>query len=185
MPSPQFGTDQSIFLLSPLKVVPYRSNMFCITSLVISLKALIFTSENGTIISARPTALDATREVTAKYKNVPPMSKSGRPTEQPIDVIKAEKEFGISFFKDFSQILIQNGQYHMVFEARFQGHPHEINLVSCPQIICAHSLSEEDRTALQYKVEGIKGQIPEPVWRELNERYNIRRKDWLVISKET
>ncbi|GLA78806.1 hypothetical protein CBS63078_11232 [Aspergillus niger] len=158
--------------------------MFCITSHVKSWKALIFTSENGTIISARPTALDATREVTAKYENIPPMSKSGRPIEQPIDVIEAEKRFGISFFTGFSHILIRNGQYHMVLEARFQGDPDKTHFVSCPKSVRDSDLSKEDQELLKCKLEGVKGRIAETVWNKLKKRYDIVKGDWLATDKE-
>jgi len=92
-----------LFVVS-IQVIPHQSKMFCITSIVGSWKALISTSDN-----ARPTALDATKEIIMEYENVPLISKPGRPIEQPIDVIEAEKRFGISLFKDFSYILIRNG----------------------------------------------------------------------------
>ncbi|GLA10263.1 hypothetical protein AnigIFM60653_002358 [Aspergillus niger] len=153
--------------------------MFCITSLVGHWKALISTSDN-----ARPTALDATKEIIAKYENVPPMSKSSRPIEQPIDVIEAEKRFGISFFTGFSHILIQNGQYHMVLEARFQGDPHTAHFVSCPKSVRDSDLSEEDQELLKYKLEGVKGRIEETVWNKLKKRYDIVKGDWLATDKE-
>ncbi|OJJ66299.1 hypothetical protein ASPBRDRAFT_48957 [Aspergillus brasiliensis CBS 101740] len=158
--------------------------MFCISSLVKSWKALIFTSENGTIIGARPTALEVTKKIIVKYKIVLPMSKSGRPIEQPIDVIEAEKRFGVSFFIGFSHILIRNGQYHMVLEARFQGDPHKTHFVSCPKSVCDSDLSEEDQELLECKLQGVKGRISETVWDKLKQRYHIVKGDWLAKDKE-
>ncbi|KAI2956202.1 hypothetical protein CBS147352_11121 [Aspergillus niger] len=154
--------------------------MFCITSLVGHWKALISTSDN-----ARPTALDATKEIiVAKYENVPPMSKSGRPIEQPIDVIEAEKRYGISFFTGFSHILDRNGQYHMILEARFQGDPDKTYFVSCPKSVRNSDLSKEDKELLKWKLQGVKGRISETVWAELKQRYGIVKGDWLVKDKE-
>ncbi|GLA32978.1 hypothetical protein AnigIFM63326_001624 [Aspergillus niger] len=153
--------------------------MFCITSLVGHWKALISTSDN-----ARPTALDATKEIIAKYENVPPMSKSSRPIEQPIDVIEAEKRFGISFFTGFSHILIRNGQYHMVLEARFQDDPDKPYFVSCPKSVRNSDLSKEDQELLKWKLQGVKGRISETDWDHLKQRYDIVKGDWLAKDKE-
>ncbi|GCB20422.1 hypothetical protein AAWM_03307 [Aspergillus awamori] len=158
--------------------------MFCISSLVKSWEALIFTSENGNIISARPTALEVTKEIIVKYENVPPMSKSGRPIGQPIDVIEAEKRFRISFFTGFSHILIRNGQYHMVLEARFQGDLHKTHFVSCPKSARDSDLSKEDQKLLKCKLQGVKERISETVWDKLKQRYHIVKEDWLASDKE-
>ncbi|RAH53812.1 hypothetical protein BO85DRAFT_152100 [Aspergillus piperis CBS 112811] len=179
MPSPQFGTDQSIFCcLHPSNFLSIQ-NVLHRASLIRSWKALISTSDN-----ARPTALDATKEIIAEYENVPLMSKPGRPIEQPINVIEAEKRFGISFFKDFSYILFWNGQYHMVLEARFQDDPEKLYFVSCPKSVRNSDLSKEDQELLKLKLQGVKGRISEPDWDRLKQRYGILKGDWLVKDKE-
>ncbi|GKZ98166.1 hypothetical protein AnigIFM59636_002190 [Aspergillus niger] len=151
--------------------------MFCITSLVKSLKALI-----STTAPTKQTAVEVTQEISTKYENVPPMSPPGRPIEQPIDVIKAENEFGISFFRDFSHVISIDGQPHMVFTARFQHSPQYIRLVSCPQTIRVSDIAREDPNILRYKLDGVVGRMPKSVWDELGDSYNINKSEWLVIS---
>lgn len=158
------------------------SNIFSTTRLIKSWKGLW--TANATMINARPTALDVTKEVSAKYNIITPNSRPERPIEQPIDVIKAEKEFKITFLMGYS-ILIKDGNYYMILAAQFQGHPHKIYCVSCPQKICVHSLSKDNRIHLSKRLESIKELIPEPVWQKLEKRYNIIKKDWLVISGES
>ncbi|PLB51068.1 hypothetical protein P170DRAFT_354591, partial [Aspergillus steynii IBT 23096] len=115
------------------------SNMFCMTSLVRSLKAFISILDN-----IRLTALKVTKEIIIKYKSVLLMPKTGQLIEQLINVIKAKKIFRISFFTGFSYIFIRHRKYHMILDTCFQGYPHKAYYVACPKSIRDSDLSEED-----------------------------------------
>jgi hypothetical protein len=168
--------------------------MFCFTSLLESWKAS--SSASG---SAQSPAIRATNEIIPKYHNVPPMiqSNSGKmehiaPSKpsladlhagQPIrDVVTAEMEFGISYFRDYFGIAIKGGQYHLVFTARFQRAPDKIHLISCPQLIRAPNLTPDDRELLRIKLDAVLDSIPKEEWDKLKSRYKIIRKEWLIVS---
>ncbi|PWY91865.1 hypothetical protein BO94DRAFT_573657 [Aspergillus sclerotioniger CBS 115572] len=105
------------------------------------------------------------------------MSKPGRPIEQPIDVIEAEKRFGISLFKDSSHIFIRHEQYHMILEARFHDDPEKPYLISYPKSIRNSDLSKKDQELLKLKLQDIKRLISETDWDHLKQQYGIIKGD--------
>ncbi|PYH96867.1 hypothetical protein BO71DRAFT_319920, partial [Aspergillus ellipticus CBS 707.79] len=53
-------------------------------------------------------------------------------------------------------------------------------ILPCPKSIHDSDLSEKDQKLLEYKLQGVKGRIPQPVWDKLKQQYNIVKEDWLV-----
>ncbi|GIJ92733.1 hypothetical protein Asppvi_002011 [Aspergillus pseudoviridinutans] len=167
------------------------ANMFCFTK---------FTKASSSASGgAQSTAYQATSEIISKYASISPMTPSNpgkmedtAPSKpsladlhagQPIlDVVAAEVHFGISFFRDYCGILIKGGQIHMVFTARFRETPEKIRLISCPQLIHAPNLTPEGRELLQSKLDAVLGRITKEEWVRLKNRYNIIRKEWLIVS---
>ncbi|KAA8641394.1 hypothetical protein EYZ11_010444 [Aspergillus tanneri] len=154
--------------------------MFCIARLLESWRDDISTSDTKT-----SKAFEATNAIVSKYKNVTPMLQLNQPVNQPVrDVIEAEKKFGISYFRDYYGVDIIEGQFRIVFSARFQRRPKYIYLISCPQVIRAPNFTTNDRELLRVKLESVMDRIPESEWDKLKNRYNITRTEWLVISDE-
>jgi hypothetical protein len=71
-----------------------------------------------------------------------------------------------------------------VFTARFKECPDKIRLISCPQFIPAPNLTSERRVLLQIKLNAVLDCIPEEEWYKLKCRYNIIKKEWLIVSEE-
>jgi hypothetical protein len=167
------------------------ANMFCFTK-----AGKASSSASG---GAQSTAYQATNEIILKYASVSPMIQSNSGTievtspskrsladlhgGQPIlDVVKAEMDFGISFFRDFCGIENRGGQYRMVFTARFQEAPDKMHLIFCPQVIRANNLTPAKRESLRINLEAASDRIAKEEWDKLKRRYNIIRKEWLVVS---
>jgi hypothetical protein len=60
-----------------------------------------------------------------------------------IDIVEAEKNFRISYFRDYHGIAIIGGQYHILFRAHFQHLPDRLHLISCPRWIYAPDLTSD------------------------------------------
>jgi hypothetical protein len=167
------------------------ANMFCFTKV-----GKASSSASG---GAQSTAYQATNEIILKYASVSPMIQSNSGTMevsspskrsladlhagQPIlDVVKAEKNFGISYFRDHCGIENRGGQYRMVFTARFQEAPDKMHLISCPQVIHAANLPPAKRESLRINLEAVSDRITKEEWDKLKSRYNIIKKEWLIVS---
>ncbi|KAH3182592.1 hypothetical protein KXV92_007260 [Aspergillus fumigatus] len=167
------------------------ANMFCFTKV-----GKASSSASG---GAQSTAHQTTNEIISKYASVSPMIPPNSGTmevtapskprlanlhsEQPIlHVLKAEMDFGISSVRDYCGIEIRGGRYHMVFTARFQEAPDEIHLISCPKVIHAGNLTPAKRESLQILLEAISDRIAKEEWDKLKSRYNIIKKEWLIVS---
>jgi hypothetical protein len=167
------------------------ANMFCFTKV-----GKASSSASG---GAQSTAYQATNEIILKYASVSPMiqSNSGtmevtspsKPsladlhTGQPIlDVVKADMGFGISSIRDYCGIEIRGGRHRMVFTTRFQPAPEEIHLISCPQVIRAGNLTPAKRESLRILLEAASDRIAKEEWDKLKSRYNIIKKEWLIVS---
>jgi hypothetical protein len=161
------------------------ANMFCFTKV-----RKASSSASG---GAQSTAYQATNEIILKYASVSPMiqshpgtmedTASSKPSSAAlIDVVEAEKNFGISYFRDHCGIENRGGQYRMVFTARFQEAPDKMHLISCPQVIHAANLPPAKRESLRINLEAVSDRITKEEWDKLKSRYNIIKKEWLIVS---
>ncbi|GFF93341.1 hypothetical protein IFM53868_07153 [Aspergillus udagawae] len=167
------------------------ANMFCFTK-----AGKASSSASG---GAQSTAYQATNEIILKYTSVSPMIQSNSGTmevtspaklsladlhaRQPIlDVVKAEMDFGISFFGDLCGVENRGGQYRMVLTARFQKAPNKMHFVSCPKVIHAANLTPAKRESLRINLEAASDRIATEEWDKLKSRYNIIKKEWLIVS---
>lgn len=166
------------------------ANMFCFTKV-----GKASSSASG---GAQSTAYQATNEIILKYASVSPMIQSNSGTMevtspskrsladlhagQPIlDVVKAEMDFGISFFRGFCGVENRGGQYRMVFTARFQKAPDALHLISCPKVIRAANLTPAKRESLRINLEAVSDRMAKEEWDKLESRYEIVKKDWLIV----
>ncbi|KAF4227807.1 hypothetical protein CNMCM8980_005988 [Aspergillus fumigatiaffinis] len=162
------------------------ANMFCFTK-----AGKASSSASG---GAQSTAYQATNEIILKYASVSPMIQSNSGTMevtsrskrslagQPIlDVVKAEMDFGISFFGDFCGVENRGGQYRMVFTARFQKAPDTLHLISCPKVIRAGDLSPAQRESLRINLEAVSDRMAKEEWDKLESRFEIVKRDWLIV----
>jgi hypothetical protein len=150
--------------------------MFCISGLLESWKGCF-----PKPASKFPTALETINTIVPKYQDALPVTEVCQSSEQPIrDVIEAETLFGISFFRGYHGIQIIDGQYSIVFSARFQRAPQKIRYISCPQVIRAHTLEPIDRELLRIKLDSVMDSVP---WRKLQKCFNITRDNWLVLPE--
>ncbi|KAF4230399.1 hypothetical protein CNMCM6457_005975 [Aspergillus fumigatiaffinis] len=166
------------------------ANMFCFTKV-----GKASSSASG---GAQSTAYQATNEIILKYASVSPMIQSNSGTmevtasskpssadPQPIrDVVAAEKNLGISYFRDYCGIEIIDGQYRMLFTARFQRLPNKLHVISCPRIIRARKLTHEGRKNLQILLDAVLARIRKEEWDKLKSRFNIIKNEWLIVSDE-
>jgi hypothetical protein len=164
------------------------ANMFCFTNLLECWKAS--PSASG---GAQSPAHQATNENVSKYQNIPPMIQSNSGTMEdtassepssaaPIDVVEAEKNFGISYFRDYRGIAIIGGQYHILFRARFQRLPDRLHLISCPRWIYAPDLTSDGRELLRIRLDAAADSIPKEEWDKLKSRFEIVKKEWFIVS---
>jgi hypothetical protein len=180
-----------LFIMLFSRVTFAWANMFCFTKI-----GKASSSASG---GAQPTAYQATNEIILKYANVSPMVQSNSGTMevtapskpsladlhagQPIqDVVKADMDFGISSIRDYCGIEIRGGGHRMVFTTRFRKAPDEIHLISCPQVIHTGNLTPVNRESLRILLEAVSDRIAKEEWDKLKSRYNIIKKEWLIVS---
>jgi hypothetical protein len=99
-----------------------------------------------------------------------------------IDVVEAEKNFGISYFRDYHSIEIKRGQCCILFTARFQHLPDKLHLISCPRLIHAPDLTSDNRELLRTRLDAAADLIPKEEWDKLKRRYDIAKKEWFIVS---
>ncbi|KAE8159254.1 hypothetical protein BDV40DRAFT_273772 [Aspergillus tamarii] len=164
--------------------------MFHITNLFQSFAACFSTSTRR-----QPTAIEAIKRNVTKYQNARPLSSSEQSTatmatnvmviehtleEQPHDIIEAEMKWGISFFRDYSGYKVEDHSLsRIILSARYQKNPMKMRFVSCPKVIYAHDLGQENRDLLRIKLDAVVRLIP---WNKLEERFQIKRDDWFIVS---
>ncbi|RAL09456.1 uncharacterized protein BO97DRAFT_169739 [Aspergillus homomorphus CBS 101889] len=135
---------------------------------------------------ARPTTKTTSRRIeptittASGYANIDPMIQTSlQDGRKLLNVVKAETEFGISFFEAYRGLVINEYGPYLLFSARLRKSPGKSHIISCPLNVQAGNLEPLDQSILQLNLDNARSMVPESAWRILR----VKPSDGLLICQ--